>query len=307
MVLPDNFFDVQFGKAMAFGYKTEDVDDFVTKAIDAIKGQQEEIEILQEKLGVLAGELEKYREEEDSLRSALIGAQKLGDSILKDSKSKAEVILRDATLQANHIIEEAHGRLEQEKREYDLIKAEVSSFRERLIAMYKVHIDQIAKIPHQAKAQSEAQVQEPQAPAPAAEEVAPAVVPAAAGKAPTPSAAVPQASTPAAEAPRPEPAAVQQPAQRRAAPAIQLELVENDEEEESAVVASFSSKVDRIISQEPTSVHTLYGSPDFDDEDEDDEAPREPGPVISSKFGVLKFGDNFDLQGDDEPHTRTRK
>ena len=31
MEIPESFFDVSFNKAVAFGYKTEDVDEFVTK------------------------------------------------------------------------------------------------------------------------------------------------------------------------------------------------------------------------------------------------------------------------------------
>ncbi|MEG2200386.1 MAG: DivIVA domain-containing protein, partial [Anaerovorax sp.] len=112
------------------------------EAIELIKGLQEENDVLQNKLGVLATNLEKYREDEDSLRSALIGAQKLGDSILKDSRSKAEVILRDATTKADHIVEEAHTRLRQETQEYERVKTEVTNFRENLISMYKTHIDQ---------------------------------------------------------------------------------------------------------------------------------------------------------------------
>ena len=42
MVVPEKFFDVEFNKAMAFGYRTEDVDEFVTKAIELIKALQEE-------------------------------------------------------------------------------------------------------------------------------------------------------------------------------------------------------------------------------------------------------------------------
>ena len=30
MVVPEKFFEVEFSKAMAFGYRTEDVDEFVT-------------------------------------------------------------------------------------------------------------------------------------------------------------------------------------------------------------------------------------------------------------------------------------
>lgn len=164
MKLQEDFFDIEFGKG-PFGYRTDDVDEFVTRAIDIIKVQQEEIQVLQDKLGVLAAGLEKYREDEDSLRSALIGAQKLGDNILKDSKSKAEVILRDATVQANHIIEEAHTRLVQEQEEYLRVKEEVHRFRESLIAIYKGHIDQIGKIPQRESKKEQAQLtMEPEKP-----------------------------------------------------------------------------------------------------------------------------------------------
>ena len=171
MVVPEKFFDVEFGKAMAFGYRTEDVDEFVTKAIEIIKALQEENQELTEKMGVLAESLEKYRDDEESLRAALIGAQKLGDSILKDSRSKAEVILRDATTQADHIVEEAHARLERERNEYEALKAEVASFREGLFDMYKSHIDQITRLPHKEK--PAAQKQQKAAPPPA-EPAAPA-------------------------------------------------------------------------------------------------------------------------------------
>ena len=131
MVVPEKFFEVEFSKAMAFGYRTEDVDEFVTKAIEIIKTLQEENQELMEKMTVLAQSLEKYQEDEESLRSAIIGAHKLGDSILKESKNKAEVILRDATTNADHIVEEAHARLEREIAEYERLKGEVTAFRER--------------------------------------------------------------------------------------------------------------------------------------------------------------------------------
>lgn len=151
MVVPEKFFDVEFNKAMAFGYRTEDVDEFVTKAIELIKALQEENQELTEKMGVLAQSLETYREDEESLRSALIGAQKLGDSILKDARSKAEVILRDATTEADHIIEEAHLRLDRETAEYERLKEQVTAFREGLFDMYKSHIEEISRMPHKEK------------------------------------------------------------------------------------------------------------------------------------------------------------
>lgn len=300
MELPENFFDIEFGKAVAFGYKTEDVDEFVTKAIDIMKQQQEEIEVLQEKLGVLASSVEKYRDEEDSLRSALIGAQKLGDSILKDSKSKAEVILRDATTQANHIIEDAHVRLEQEKAEYARLKTEVSNFRDKLISMYKIHIDQISRIPHQETAHPKQSGEAAAPEAPVQEAPTPEV----------PAEAPPKIKEiPVQEEPQEAPAPKRRAIERTPKPAIQLEMVDDEEEdygEDDSILGSFNSKVNRIISPASTP-KVLYSEEDFE-EDEEEEIPAEKRPVVSSKFGVLKFGESFDLQGDEEvPRPRSRR
>ncbi|MEG1943466.1 MAG: DivIVA domain-containing protein, partial [Angelakisella sp.] len=91
--------------------------------------------------------LENYREEEDSLRSALIGAQKLGDSILKESRQKAEKIVQDATTRAEQISSDASLKIEQQRYELEQMQAEVSEFKERLFSLYKAHLDMLKNIP----------------------------------------------------------------------------------------------------------------------------------------------------------------
>ena len=49
MLIPDSFFEVEFSKAMAFGYKTEEVDEYLSKAWEIIRAQQQELSTLQEK------------------------------------------------------------------------------------------------------------------------------------------------------------------------------------------------------------------------------------------------------------------
>lgn len=294
MVVPEKFFEVEFSKAMAFGYRTEDVDEFVTKAIEIIKALQEENRELTEKMEVLAQSLEKYREDEESLRSALIGAQKLGDSILKDSRSKAEVILRDATTNADRIIEEAHARLERETAEYDRLKEEVTAFREGLFDLYKAHIDQITHIPHKEKPAA------PKTPAPAPAPVpAPAPAPAAAEPpaAPAPHApdlpvlTVEEPEEEYAPAPPPEPPVKKSPQKR---PALRLELEEDeDDDEEEETVTRYTGRTGRFASRRPP-------EDDFDDDDEDEEEELPPSrTVFSSKFGEMRFGEGFSLTGDE--------
>lgn len=147
MEIPAGFFNVSFNKAMAFGYRTEDVDDFVTNALQITKELQGENETLQRKLEVLASTLENYREEEDSLRSALIGAQKLGDSILKDSRQKAEKIIRDAEECAAQINSDSATAQDKQQYELEQMQAQTVDFKEKLFALYRTHLDIIKNIP----------------------------------------------------------------------------------------------------------------------------------------------------------------
>lgn len=309
MVVPEKFFEVEFGKAMAFGYRTEDVDDFVTKAIEIIKGLQAENQELTEKMAVLAQSLEKYREDEESLRSALIGAQKLGDSILKDSKSKAEVILREATTSADHIVEEAHARLEREKVEYDRLRAEVAAFREGLFDLYKSHIDQISRLPHKEKqnVQRPGAVQPPPEPKPGPElepepEPIPAPPPPVTRRLPDPPPVVeeePEEEEEYIPAPIPEPPTKRAP-QRR--PVLRLEL--DDEEDDDDEIESDDEILSRFSGR--TARRSFRPAPEgFEDEDgEEDDMHPLARTVFSSKFGEMRFGEGFDLTQDDRGRDR---
>ncbi len=92
------------------GYKVEDVNDFLEQIIATIENLQRENAELVRKLEVLADRIQEYRSEEDSIRSALLTAQKSADKILKDANEEKDTILSDARQQADDSI-----RLAQEK------------------------------------------------------------------------------------------------------------------------------------------------------------------------------------------------
>ena len=96
---------------------------------------------------MLAEKVEQYREDEDSLRSALIGAQKLGDSVIRESKSKAEYILREAQAQADQILENAQKSIEKEQMALIKMQKEVTKFKNRLLTLYRQHLEMISALP----------------------------------------------------------------------------------------------------------------------------------------------------------------
>ena len=136
----------KFEKA-AFGYKVEDVETFLNSVIDFAVALENEKAEMQSKLVVLANKIEEYRNEEDSLRQALLGAQKLGDSILKEAKNRAEIIMRDATIKSENIVKNVKDEVKREEVILNKMKREVDAFRSKMLTMYGTHIDMIKSIP----------------------------------------------------------------------------------------------------------------------------------------------------------------
>ena len=167
MMKPEDITNQIFEKS-AKGYKTEEVDEFLDRVFsDYVKLQQDNAD-LEHKLEVLADKLEEYRESEESLKSVLIGAQKLGDSIVREARAKAEVMTQEAGTKASSIISDAETRaeiivsdarnsaenmlgnteqeLKKERETLDSLNDEVKRFKNNLLDMYRQHLELISKL-----------------------------------------------------------------------------------------------------------------------------------------------------------------
>ena len=202
MISSEDVRHVTFDKAFQ-GYRREDVDDYlkqVAQAMDDLAAQNDD---LQKKLVMLAQRIEKYRTMENSLSTSMINAQRMGDSIIRESKQKAAEIIRSANIKAEDREQRARDDVELAKQEIVTLKGEADSFKRSLIEMYRKHINLINKLPDYTRRPEDEPVPPPspapeQAAAPAAE--------------PQPAVQAPAYAAPAAQ-PVPEPAPVQQTAQ----------------------------------------------------------------------------------------------
>jgi cell division initiation protein len=104
-----------FNKTFGMGYRVDDVDQYLQHLSYGVGELLEVNSELEKKLEVLADKLNEYREDEESLRSAVLGAQKLGDSIIRESKTKAEIVMRDATIKAEAMLNNAQRQIDREK------------------------------------------------------------------------------------------------------------------------------------------------------------------------------------------------
>ena len=136
-----------FDKTFGFGYRMDSVDAYLAQAADSMQQMLENNADLEKKIEVLADKLTEYREDEESLRMALLGAQKLGDSVIRESKTKAEIIMREATIKSEAMIESARRKIELERESLEKLQDEVAVFKNRLLTLYKQHLEMISALP----------------------------------------------------------------------------------------------------------------------------------------------------------------
>lgn len=169
MISASDIRDKRFEKA-AFGYKQEEIDDFLAMLIEEFDEIDAEREDLHSKIQILADKVREYRQDEDALKDALLGAQKQGHKVVAEAQEKADEIIAQAESKANELIEEAtvaheaameKNRQEIEKEKQNLYEAQrqVTEFKKTLFDMYKSHLDMISAMP-EIEIEEEEEIQE---------------------------------------------------------------------------------------------------------------------------------------------------
>ena len=138
--------NIKFKKAGINGYKAEDVNEFLAQVEESFKALQNEKLELISKVKFLADKVSKYREDEESVRTALISAQKLADNSIKDAKKRSDIILSEAALEADKILYNAKKEVSEQQNLMNNLKKNVKEFRSGILSMYKDHIKMINDI-----------------------------------------------------------------------------------------------------------------------------------------------------------------
>ena len=146
MYTPQEIRSIEFTQSLG-GYKTSEVDEFIDRCADTVEALLNEKNELSKKLQVLADKLVEYRNDEDSIRTALLSAQRLGDTVVREANHKAGLILDDANIKAQKIEETAKRKIVDEERELERVKKEVSLFKNRMMSIYREHLSLIGMLP----------------------------------------------------------------------------------------------------------------------------------------------------------------
>ena len=157
MISASDIRERKFEKA-AFGYKQEEIDDFLAELISEFEELDAEREDLHSKIQILADKVREYRQDEDAFKDALLGAQKQGhkvvaeaqekaDEIIAQAEEKAKILLDEATVQHEAAMEKNRAEIAKEKENLIEAQKQVSEFKKSLFDMYKTHLEMISAMP----------------------------------------------------------------------------------------------------------------------------------------------------------------
>ncbi|MEG1869334.1 MAG: DivIVA domain-containing protein [Oscillospiraceae bacterium] len=149
MLTAAEIIDKSFGKSIG-GYKPDEVEAFLASVAADYEQVLSENNALQEKLEVLAETIENYRKDDVNLKAALIGAQRLGESVLLEAKNQADALKRQALSDVKRELDRIQKETQQERQALSNIQKDTVNFKNKLLSMYKSQLDMIQSIPNMA-------------------------------------------------------------------------------------------------------------------------------------------------------------
>lgn len=129
----------EFARKMR-GYDTDEVRLYLKAVAEEIARLQLDNQTQREELGRLSGRLEDFRERERTLQETLVTAQKMAEELKGKSAKEAELLVKEARLKAERILEQAQDQLQMLENEIGRLRLEKEAFENRLRAMLEEHV-----------------------------------------------------------------------------------------------------------------------------------------------------------------------
>lgn len=140
MITPQDIREKAFGNAVR-GYNVDAVDEFLDEIADDYTALVKENSSLKSKMRVLVEKIEEYRQTEDSMRLALLSAQKMSAQIEAEAKERAEKLVSEAQAKADNAQREAQASIANELAKLSEAKKATQKYVDHMTAVCQKQIE----------------------------------------------------------------------------------------------------------------------------------------------------------------------
>ncbi|MBP8613317.1 MAG: DivIVA domain-containing protein [Firmicutes bacterium] len=134
------------------GYNEEEVDEFLDLIVAEFEGLIRENEELRGTIGALEMRLDHYKGLEDTLKNAIVLAQKAADQIREAAEREADAVTQDARRQAEITLREAESTRKKTYEEFEVqrqkvvrFKTEMRAFLQSALQMFDENLDSVTE------------------------------------------------------------------------------------------------------------------------------------------------------------------
>lgn len=139
MIAPHELKNKVFNKSVR-GYNCSEVDEYIEFLLDQYTELYRENSELKNDLRTTKVKYSELHNDEDTIRAVIIKAQKLGETIVQQSKNESSSIIDTAKGMCNKEIEEAENKVVECQNEINKIKNLAEEYRNKLYNQYLEHI-----------------------------------------------------------------------------------------------------------------------------------------------------------------------
>ena len=141
MFTPQEIQEKTFTKAVFGGYDMQTVDDFLEPLTEDYITLYKENAVLKSKMKVLVEKLEEYRSQEQSMRKAILSAQRTADAMVAEAEKKCARLMADAATTAQDKTSDAEAVVSQEQERISCAKKAAQNFIEVIERDIRGHLD----------------------------------------------------------------------------------------------------------------------------------------------------------------------
>ena len=146
MITPVDLENKEFKRGF-HGYNAEEVDDFLAELLKDYSKLYRENASMQDKNAILNDAVENYKSMEETMRSAIVSAQRTSEEIIRNANEQADNIVNEAKIHAKELINDAEKQVVEKRRQCAEIEAQSSMLRVKLKAVLHSHLELIEEMP----------------------------------------------------------------------------------------------------------------------------------------------------------------
>lgn len=140
MLTPQDI-DSKIFKQTMRGYAVDEVETFLQEVSEDYARLYRENLAAKERIEMLSDAVRQYKAMEETLQNALSVAKRSGDDVKQNAYDRAEVIVRDAQIRTEEMIENANGEVEKIRYQYEQMKRSVEVFRAKVVSLLHAQLD----------------------------------------------------------------------------------------------------------------------------------------------------------------------